>query len=174
MVLLNEWIAQTQTRGGVALNIRPVSPGDKNDILTFLKSVNADDLRFRFLSAVQPTEALARILTDVDHRSAEDLIAFDARDGSIAATAMIADGSSPQVAETAIVVRSDLKDRGIGWVMLQQACDYARERGYRRVECVESSSHLDAISLELEQGFKSHADPRDATITVLARDLPSP
>ena len=171
MLLLPEWAAQIESRSGVHLNVRPVSPGDRGQMLNFLRAVEAPDLRFRFLSAVKPTEALARILTDVDHRSAEDLVAFDARDGSIVAAAMIADGSSPGCAEIAVLVRSDLKGRGIGWEMLKEACTYARARGFRRAECVESSSNQAAISLEREQGFVSTLHPIDAQLTVLSRDL---
>ena len=171
MLLLNEWTSQLTTRGGVALDVRPASPGDREDVLKFLRSVDAPDLRFRFLSAVKPSEALARILTNVDHCSAEDLIAFDTGDGSVAATAMIAKGHSPEIAEIAVLVRSDLKGRGIGWGMLGQACDYARSRGYRRAECVESSSNEGAITLEREQGFTADLHPEDAQVTVLTRDL---
>ena len=73
MLLLNVWASQAKKLlgSGVALNIRPSSPSDKDEALSFLRSVSAEDLRFRFMSAVQPTEALARILTDVDHRQSE-------------------------------------------------------------------------------------------------------
>lgn len=171
MLLLNEWASQLTTRGGISLNVRPSSPNDREDVLKFLQSVDAADLRFRFLSAVKPSETLARILTDVDHSSAEDLIAFDAGDGTIAATAMIAEGHSSEVAEIAVLVRSDLTGRGVGWSMLGQACDYARARGYERVECIESSSNERAIVLEREQGFTARLNPEDAAATILTRNL---
>lgn len=170
-LLLPQWAAQTTSRNGIPLQIRPVSKSDRQEVLRFLTGVEASDLRFRFLSAVKPSEALARILTDVDHRSAEDLIAFDARDGSIAATAMIAEGSMPGIAEIAVLVRSDLKGHGVGWEMLEQGCDYARARGFVGVECVEASSNQTAIGLEREQGFTSKLHPLDAQLTILTRDF---
>ena len=170
-LLLSEWTSQVTTRSGIALNIRPAAPADREAVLTFLRAVEPPDLRFRFLSAVKPSDELARMLTDVDHRSTEDLIAFDGADGTIAATAMIADGESRATAEVAVLVRSDLKDRGIGWEMLRQACEYARARGYGRVECVESSSNNKAIALEREQGFASRLHPDSAELTIVARNL---
>src|SRR5579864_7727393 len=169
--LLSEWTSQAVTRNGIPLNIRPADPSDRAAVLAFLRTVDSPDLRFRFLSAVKPSETLARILTDVDHRSVEDLIAFDARDSSIVATAMIAEGESQGVAEIAVLVRSDLKARGIGWEMLGQACDYARARGFGRAECVESSANEPAISLEREQGFTARIFPGSAELTILTRDL---
>lgn len=162
---------QIRTGNGVALDLRPASTADCPELLTFLKAVTPEDLRFRFLAAVRPSEVPARLLADVDHRSREDLIAFDRRDGSIAATAMIAEGHCAGCAEIAVLVRSDLQAHGIGWAMLLEACDYARTRGYSSVECVESSSNGRAISLEREQGFSARLHPDDAQLTILTKTL---
>jgi GNAT superfamily N-acetyltransferase len=169
-LLLNEWSAQLVTRGGTALNVRPASPDDGEQVREFLDSLQPEDLRFRFLAAVRPSEALAQTLIRVDHRDTESLLAFEA-DGRLAASAMIAMEGAPEVAEVAVVVRSDLKNNGIGWTMLSHACDYARMRGFRRVDCMELSDNRTAIELEHRQGFKSLACPHDATLTVLSKDL---
>jgi acetyltransferase len=171
MLVQSDRYSRVKTRCGLNLEVRPASPADWHDILKFLEVVSSSDLRFRFLAAVRPSEMLARLLADVDHCSREDLIAFDARDGSIAATAMIAEGDAPDCAEIAVLVRSDLKGNGIGWAMLLEACDYAREKGYRSVECVESSSNERAIELEREQGFVGHLHPDDAELTILKKAL---
>ncbi len=97
------------------------------------------------------------------------MIAFDERDGSIAATAMIARGDADDAAEVAVLVRSDLKNHGIGWDMLRKACDYARSHGYKLAECVESSSNRGALALEREQGFAPRAHERDAELTILTK-----
>lgn len=171
MLLLPQWAAQITTRSGTPLNIRSATPDDRDAVIVFLEAVDLPDLRFRFLSAVKPSDALARILTDVDHSATEDLLAFDARDGSIVATAMIAEGGSADAAEIAVLVRSDLKGHGIGWEMLRAGCDYARARGFRRVECLEASSNERVISLEREQGFTSRLHPDSAELTILTRNL---
>jgi len=170
-LLLPQWTSKLTTRSGASLRVRPASPEDRDKVGKFLQSVDAGDLRFRFLSSVKPSEAIARILTDVDHSKVEDLIAFDANDDSIAATAMIAESDSPKVAEAAVLVRSDLKNRGIGWAMLTEACNYAQAKGFRRIDCIESSSNLKAIELEEEQGFVARVHPGNATITILSKSL---
>ena len=79
------------------------------------------------------------------------------RDGSIAATAMIARGDFGESAEIVVLVKSDLKNHGVGWEMLRKACDYARTKGYKLAECVGSSSNRRAIALEQERGFVARA-----------------
>jgi GNAT superfamily N-acetyltransferase len=165
------WSAQLTTEAGMKLDIRSASPDDQQQVLDFLNSLEAQDLRFRFLGAVNPSEALARMLTLVDHINAENLLAFDANDGRLAATAMVVAEPSPGCAEIAVVIRSDLRHRGIGRALLRHACDFARARGFRRVDCVELSDNRDFVVVEQEFGFQSRTDPGDTTLTILSKKL---
>lgn len=170
--LLPEWSAQLMTRSGMRLNVRPASPDDEELVVSFFRGVTPDDLRFRFLSAIKQVEhRLAHLLTEVDHDLTEDLLAFDAADGRLVASAMIAADDTLRRAEIAIVVRSDLKGRGIGWVMLQHASDYAAARGIRRVECIEAGENRAAISLEEEMGFTVREYPGDSTLRLVSKEL---
>jgi GNAT superfamily N-acetyltransferase len=170
-LLLPEWSSHLITRDGIELNVRSAAPADQPQVLEFLNAVAPEDLRSRFLGSVRPSGEMARALTDVDHSNVENLLAFDARDGRLAATAMVAAESSPGTAEVAIVVRSDLKNKGVGWAVLSHACDFAKARGFRRVECLEWGENRAAISLEHEQGFTSRPCPGDATLMILSKDL---
>ena len=169
--LLGEWSAQLVTRSGIHLNVRPSAPDDQQQILEFLKAVTPADLRFRFLAAVRPSDALARLFSNVDHSNIESLLAFDAGDARLVAIAMIASEGPTSTAEVAIVVRSDLKNKGIGWTLLAHSCAFAMARGFKRVECIESSENRTAVSLEEEMGFQSRSCPGDATLTILSREL---
>src|SRR5688572_14014103 len=106
--LLPKWAATIATRDGFDLNVRPASPDDEQALANFFGQVSAEDLRFRFLSAMkQVTPGLARQLVDIDHTQTENLLAFDAND-RLVATAMIAAPSGTDDAEVAVAVRSDL------------------------------------------------------------------
>ena len=48
----------------------------------------------------------------------------------------------------AVAVRSDLKGQGIGWSMLDNACDYARSRGFKALHSVQLSDDRAAIALD--------------------------
>lgn len=170
--LLPEWSAQLETRAGLKLNIRPASQDDEQELIRFLSQASPQDLRFRFLSSVGKVgHQLAHPLLDVDHERTENLLAFDARDGSLAATAMVAADDRMEDAEVAIMVRPDLKGQGAGWSMLAHSCDYAKARGYRKVHSVELGDNRSAIELEKEMGFVASPCPGAPTLTLLSKTL---
>lgn len=169
--LLPEWAATIATRDGLNLNIRPAAPEDERALADFFGQLSPQDLRFRFLSAMkQVGPDFARQLADIDHRQTENLLAFDDRN-QLVATAMIAAPEGTDDAEVAVAVRSDLKGRGIGWSMLDHACDYARSRGFKAVHSMQLSDDRAAIALEEEMGFRSKPCPDDMSLTVLTKEL---
>lgn len=170
--LLPEWSAQLKTRGGLELNVRPASSADEQAITSLLGNASPEDLRFRFLSAVgKPGHGLSKSLLDVDHERTENLLAFDAHDGTLVASAMIAADEKKEDAEVAVMVRSDLKGRGAGWSMLDHCCEFAKQHGYKRIHSVELGANRRAIALEEEMGFAAGPCPGDASLTMLSKTL---
>lgn len=169
--LLPEWSAKLETRSGLKLSVRPAAPEDEGDVARFFEQATAEDLRFRFLSAIGKVgHALTGPFVGVDHERTENLLAFG-EDGQLAATATIAADDRMEDAEVAVMVRPDLKGRGAGWSMLAHSCDYAKQRGLKRIHSVELGDNRSAISLEKEMGFKASPCPGDATLTMLSKDL---
>lgn len=170
--LLSEWSAQLVTRNGLRLNVRSAAAEDEQALAQLFREASAEDLRFRFLNSVKRVApALVHSLAEVDHQRTENLLAFDAADGRLAATAMIAADERLEDAEVAILVRSDLKGHGVGWAMLGHACDYAKERGFKRVHTVELADNRSAIALEEEMGFTARPYAEDMSLTVLTKLL---
>lgn len=170
--LLPEWSAQLKTRGGLKLNVRPAAEADEPELISFFGQASPEDLRFRFLSSVGKVgHSFAHPMVEVDHERTENFLAFDARDGRLAASAMIAADEQIKDAEVAVMVRSDLKDRGIGWAMLAHSCDYAKARGYQKVHSVELCDNRRAIALEKEMGFTASPCQDDMTLTLLTKSL---
>ena len=170
--LLPEWSARLVTRGGLQLTVRPAAADDEKALANFFREASPEDLRFRFLSAVRTVApALVHQLAAVDHDRTENLLAFDAADGRLAATAMLAADERLEDAEVAVLVRSDLKGRGAGWAMLGHACDYARARGFKRVHSVELADNRSAIALEEEMGFTARPCAEEMSLTVLTKRL---
>jgi len=170
--LLTEWSSQGATRSGFDLNVRPANPADERTLVDFFGRVKPQDLRFRFLTAVKAIwPRLAYEMVNIDHTDTENLLAFD-DDGQLVASAMIATSDhDKRDVEVAITVRSDLKEHGIGWTMLERACDYARSRGYKRLHSIQLSDDRAAIKLQEEMGFRAQPCPDDMSVTILTKDL---
>jgi acetyltransferase len=170
--LLPAWAAQVTTKGGVNLNIRPACPDDEQAIIDFFRQLTPQDLRFRFLSAMKMVGPdLAHELVNIDHTQTENLLAFDAQNDQLVATAMMVGSDTMDEAEVAVAVRSDLKGRGIGWAMLDRTCDYARLRGFKSVHSVQLSDDRAAISLEEEMGFSARPCVDEMSLTILTKIL---
>jgi acetyltransferase len=124
--------ALTVPRLGDAL-IRPVRPEDAPALVQLFKRLAPEDVRMRFFAplAELPPRQLARA-TQVDY-DREMAFVLEAPAGAapaeiLSVVRLAADPDNRQ-AEFAALVRSDLKGRGIGRLMMDRLVDYARQRG---------------------------------------------
>ena len=164
------WSADLTTRSGLRFHLRPACPNDEADLAEFFAGVSAEDLRFRFLTAVRRVSHEVLVdMTDVDHERTESFLAYDGK--KLIASAMLAADSALERAEIAIAVRSDYKDRGVGWALLEYAARYAQAKGIKVMESIESSDNHAAVRLEEDMGFSVKPYPGDATLMLLERKL---
>nr|WP_315392274.1 GNAT family N-acetyltransferase [uncultured Duganella sp.] len=118
--------------GGRVL-LRPIRPEDGAQHQAFFHALDPDDVRLRFFSAMRelPPAQLAR-LTQIDYDRAMAFIATRAgADGApetLGVARAITDPDN-QHAEFAIIVRSDLKGRGLGRILFRKLVDYFRANG---------------------------------------------
>lgn len=169
--LLPEWSESLRSIDGVKLNVRSAGPGDEAPLERFFERVTQEDLRFRYLGAVRPSADFTDRITREDPARVETLLAFNAAGGNLAAIATVAAEPGSTDAEVAVLVRSDLKGRGIGWAMLDHACRQAAALGFKNAVAVEASENRSAITLEQELGFTARQHPQDATLTILSKAL---
>ena len=118
---------------GAPLLLRPIRPEDAAAHVAFFRQLAPDDVRLRFFSAMKelPPAQLAR-LTQIDYDRAMAFIAARPGPGGEAETLgvvrAVADPDN-QAAEFAIIVRSDLKGKGLGNILFKKLLDYFRSRG---------------------------------------------
>ncbi len=162
------------TYTGFTFQVLPADAKDETTLAEFFEHVTKEDLRFRFLSAVQKvSNAQLALLTHADHRRTENFLAVAEGTGSILASAMLAADDDMISAEVAIVIRSDFKGRGIGWRLLQHVSERAAAMGIRTLQSIESQDNRAAIEVEREMGFVSRPCPGDATLVILEKSLPT-
>lgn len=151
-------------------DVRPAEPDDRQLLAEFFTHVSPDDRRFRFLSAVnQVGPAQLEHLVGVDHDRSENFLAFDG--DKLIGTAMLAADPGLERAEVAISLRADYKQRGIGWALLDHLGNYAKGRGIKRIEAVESRENRQALAVEADMGFRSEIYPGDSTLVLVSKDL---
>jgi acetyl-CoA synthetase (ADP-forming)/acetyltransferase len=119
-------------RGG-RITLRPIRPEDAPQHQRFFSALDPDDVRLRFFSAMRelPPSQLAR-LTQIDYDRAMAFIATrsgaDGQTETLGVVRAVADPDN-QHAEFAIIIRSDLKGQGLGYILFQKLIDYFRSQG---------------------------------------------
>jgi acetyltransferase len=93
------------------------------------------DVRLRFFAPVKEFDHvfIAR-LTHIHYGRAMAFIALDDSSGRMLGVVRLHANANNDTAEYAILVRSDLKGRGLGWLLMQMIIDYARAEGVQAIE----------------------------------------
>lgn len=165
--------AELVTRTGFRFRVRRVTAADEPALAVFFQQVTADDLRFRFLTAVNEVSH-SRLLEmiNVDQKRTESFLATGVGEGDpVISAAMLASDPQGERAEVAISIRADHKGQGIGWTLLDHLACRAQAKGVQVLESIESRENRQAIALEHEMGFVSETIEGDPSVTLLRRCL---
>ncbi len=151
-----EGLEETVTlKDGTVVSLRPVRPEDEPAHSEFISRLSPEDSHFRFFHTIRsmPHTQLAR-LTQIDYDREMAFVATRSAPGggveTIGVVRTVAD-SENDTAELSIVVRTDLKRRGLGSHLLRKAIDYCRSRGTREL-CGDVLAGNDSM-LELARRF---------------------
>jgi acetyltransferase len=122
---------------GESITLRPIRPGDESQHRQFLEKLSPEDVRMRVFYARRelPTSELAR-LTQIDYAREMAFVAERTRPDGVnetLATVRASTNSEGYSAEFAIVVRTDLKRKGLGRIMMSKLIRYARAKGLSRL-----------------------------------------
>jgi GNAT superfamily N-acetyltransferase len=100
----------------------------------FLGDVSAEDLRLRFFAHIAELSAEeVDKLAHLDYRHEMAFVALDESTGQLLGLVRLKDELDEKTAEFAILVRSRLKNHGLGWLLMHRVIDYAKEKSLRRV-----------------------------------------
>ncbi len=126
---------EIKTRDGETLKTRPIRPEDEVAIIAMVEGSAPEDRRLRFLGALTVlNHNLAARLTQIDYDREMAFVALSSGSGNdILAVARMVSDPNFSSAEFALMVKTSLKGRGIGYALLQQILDYARTRGIGQV-----------------------------------------
>lgn len=161
------WERELVTRSGYRFHVRPAMELDAAALDSFFGHVSSTDLRFRFLTSVSHVpEDTIESMVKVDHSKTENFLAIDP-DGTIVGSAMVAADDKLDTAEVAISIHEDHKGRGVGWMLLEHVAAYAKARGIRKLQSIESHENHAAIELEREMGFTARPLPGEPELVLV-------
>ena len=147
---------------GAHLLVRPVRPEDEELVRRFFRQVTAEDLRLRFFAPVKNIgHAFIARLTQLDYARAMAFVALDRSSGEMLGIVHLHADANYQNAEYAILVRSDLKGRGLGYLLMQMIIDYARAEGLKVIEGQVLAENTAMLAMCRELGFSISPDPND-------------
>jgi acetyltransferase len=160
-----EWERRLTLNNGTAVLVRPVRPEDEALFREFFENVTQEDLRLRFFAPLKDFSHLfiAR-LTQIDYGRAMAFVAIDEASGKMLGGARLHANADYDRGEYAILVRSDLKGRGLGWLLMQLLIEYARAEGIRTIEGQVLSENTTMLKMCKELGFALSHDPEDPAV----------
>jgi acetyltransferase len=162
-----EWERHTTLRDGTTILIRPLRPEDESLYAPFFAAVTKNDVRLRFFAPVKEFDhAFLARLTHIDYGRAMAFIALDDSSGRMLGVVRLHANANNDTAEYAILVRSDLKGRGLGWLLMQMIIDYARAEGVQAIEGQVLRENTTMLAMCKELGFDIIADPNDVVICI--------
>jgi acetyltransferase len=149
---------QARFEGGNVL-LRPIKPSDAALYPRFLERITADDMRLRFLVSTRSlSPAMLIQLTQLDYDRDIAFIALEQPGGDLAAIARYASDPDRITAEFGVLVRSDLKGRGLGRMLMETLIDYGRRQGLRELEGRVLRDNTRMLELCHELGFVDAID----------------
>ncbi|WKW49670.1 bifunctional acetate--CoA ligase family protein/GNAT family N-acetyltransferase [Rhodomicrobium lacus] len=173
------WEAHETLLDGSPVTVRPIRPDDEHFYPSFMSHVTPEDLRLRLFSPVRQFSHhfLAR-LTQIDYAREMAFIAVrPAEDGGpsemLGVARFFADPDYEK-GEYAVLIRSDLKGRGLGWVLMRQLIGYAREEGLKQLYGSVLEENTGMLQMCQALGFHIARDPDDARVFAVTLDLSSP
>lgn len=160
------------TRTGFAAQVRPANDTDDAALTEFFEHVSKDDLRFRFLSAIQHVSPKQiEQMTHIDHRQTEDFLVFEKGSTRVIGNAMLAADKKMETAEVAFTVHEVYKGKGLETALLEYVTQQAKARGIRKLQSIENRENHCTIELERKMGFTAKGIDGDPMLVLLEAAL---
>lgn len=150
---------------GGTLTLRPIRPEDEPQHLAFCNRILPEDLRLRVFYSQRSMEhtELAR-LTQIDYDREMAFIATttgpDGAEETLGSVRGICDPDNTE-AEFGIIIRSDLKGKRLGWILMDKLIRYLRANGTRRVVGIILKENTGMLKLARQLGFVTDTSYND-------------
>ncbi len=166
------WSRSILLRDGMRVAVRPVRPEDEPLFAAFFPQVTQTDLRMRFFAPIKDFgHAFMARLTQIDYGRAMAFLALDETDGVMLGAVRMHADPDYRLGEYAILLRSDMKGRGLGWALMELIIDYARKDGLQRLQGQVLRENTTMLRMCQQLGFVITDDPEDDGLKTVILDL---
>jgi acetyltransferase len=163
-----EWERHIALRDGGKVLVRPVRPEDEPLYGPFFAKVSQQDLRLRFFAPVKEFgHTFVARFTQIDYARAMAFIAIDEASGEMLGVVRLHANADYDHGEYAVLVRSDLKGRGLGYLLMTLIIEYARSEGLGTIEGQVLAENIAMLNMCRDLGFSISADPHDTDIRIV-------
>lgn len=170
----SEWERELVVKDGWTVQVRPVRPEDEPLYAEFFTRITPEDLRLRFFAPVKDfSHAFIARLTQIDYARAMAFIVCDPATGQMLGGVRIHSDADHREGEYAILLRSDLKGRGLGRALMRLIIEYAAEDGLERISGQVLRENRAMLDMVEDLGFTVTADPDDPEIKRVTLDIPA-
>jgi len=158
---------------GRRVRLRPIRPEDLPAHKAFFDQLAPEDVQFRFYGRQWPEnrDDLGRFV-QIDYNREMAFIASARRaDGTAETLGVVRGVSDPDNVQVqmAIIVRSDVKGRGLGYALLEKLLRYFRDRGAREMVGLTSRGNRAMLELGRSLGFQCEESDQAADVTLRRR-----
>jgi acetyltransferase len=152
--------------------VRALRPADAALYPDFIAHVTLQDARLRFFVAIRElSEERIAELTQLDYSRAMALIAIDEASGKMLGVVRLHLDAEAKSGEYAVILRSALKGRGLGWLLMQRIIEYARSIGLERVHGQVLAENTTMLRMCEELGFQIGDDLEAKGVKVVTLKL---
>jgi GNAT superfamily N-acetyltransferase len=150
---------------GWRIFIRAIGPDDDLLIRDLLAHVSKEDLRLRFFDSIKEfSHQFIASLTQLDYARAMAFVAIDEASNKTLGVVRLHIDSSREAGEYAILLRSDLKGRGLGGALMQLIIEYAKSEGIKWINGQILQENSIMLKMCRELGFEIKTDPEDSGV----------
>ncbi|MEX3012079.1 GNAT family N-acetyltransferase [Hoeflea sp. TYP-13] len=167
-----QWQKVEEMRDGGRILMRPIKPNDARYYDLFMEKMQLSDIRLRLFNSRRSLspEFIAR-LTQIDYARAMAFVAIDeAKDEMLGVSRLACDPDHVR-AEFAVITRSDMKGRGIGWALMQRLIQFAEAEDIHELWGQVLSENATMLDMCHELGFTVRADPDDRLLRLVSLRL---
>jgi acetyltransferase len=150
---------------GERLIIRPIRPEDAQEHRAFFGRLSAEDIRYRFFSAIRElsAEQITR-LTQVDYDREMALLAVREATGETVGVARLVRDGDGHSGEFAVIVQPDMKRKGVASRLTQRLIEWGRKQGLFEITGQVRPDNAPMLAFVRRLGFHVGRMPEDPEV----------